>query len=93
MSFLGVALLSDLRKKHKGRFIQSTASYNASDAAIATWEKERFKGDYLEFVESIPYEETRNYVKLVFRNYITYKRMLTSEGFYIEQDFFDKIFN
>jgi soluble lytic murein transglycosylase len=90
---LGVALLSDLRKKFKGQFIQSTASYNASDTVISTWTKERFTGDYLEFIENIPYEETRNYVKLVFRNFITYKRLTTDKEFSIESDFFQKEFN
>jgi soluble lytic murein transglycosylase len=28
----------------------------------------------LEFIEDIPYEETKGYVKLVMRNYITYNR-------------------
>ncbi|MBC7430321.1 MAG: hypothetical protein H7336_17030, partial [Bacteriovorax sp.] len=68
--------------------VQSTAVYNASSSAISVWEKERFNGDYLEFIESIPYEETRNYIKLVFRNYITYRRILAKEKIQVSQDFF-----
>ena len=34
--------------------------------------KERFRGDAQEFIEDIPYEETRGYVRLVMRNLIFY---------------------
>ncbi|NOT79033.1 MAG: lytic transglycosylase domain-containing protein [Bacteriovoracaceae bacterium] len=85
---MGTAFLSELKKKYKGQFIQTTAAYNASTSAIATWEKERFNGNHIEFIEMIPYEETRNYVKLVFRNYITYQRVLNSEGVLIPKNFF-----
>lgn len=90
---MGTALLRDLREKYNGKFVQTVAAYNASESAIATWMKERFNGDYFEFVESIPYEETRNYIKLVFRNYMTYKRILSKEDFIIDKDFFEKNFN
>ncbi len=86
---MGTALLAELRTKYKGKFIQSTAAYNASTDAIAVWERERFNGDYIEFVEMIPYEETRNYIKLVFRNFITYKRILTNEPVFINSKFFE----
>lgn len=86
---LGTAFLSDLREKFNGKFVQSVAGYNASTSAIAVWEKERFNGDYLEFIEMIPYEETRNYVKLVFRNYMTYKRILEKADVVIPKDFFE----
>ncbi len=89
---MGVALLNRLRSKYSGHFIQTTASYNASSSAIATWEKERFNGNYVEFVEMIPYEETRNYIKLVFRNFMTYKRILNTEDEVIPKDFFSSPF-
>lgn len=85
---MGVALLAELQTFYKGKFAQNVAAYNASSAAIAVWEKERFNGDYIEFIEMIPYEETRNYIKLVFRNYITYKRILGAEEVIIPEDFF-----
>jgi soluble lytic murein transglycosylase len=34
--------------------------------------KSRFRGDPMEFIEDIPYEETRAYVRLVMRNLIFY---------------------
>ncbi|MGZ3721780.1 MAG: hypothetical protein ACXVA9_02540, partial [Bdellovibrionales bacterium] len=39
---------------------------------IRNWMKTRFHGDALEFIEEIPYEETRSYVRLVMRNLIFY---------------------
>jgi len=90
---LGVALLKSLREKFNKSFIHSTAAYNASEDAIKKWQQERFNGDYFEFIELIPYEETRNYIKLVFRNYITYKRILNNEPFTLKKDFFEKEFN
>lgn len=87
---MGTALLKDLREKFKFKFVQSVAAYNASEDVIAVWEKERFNGNYFEFIEMIPYEETRNYIKLVFRNYMTYKRIMATEDFTIDKDFFSK---
>lgn len=90
---MGVALLSELHARFKGKFAQNVAAYNASTSVIDVWERERFNGDYLEFIEMIPYEETRNYIKLVFRNYMTYKRLLSNEEFLIPEDFFATPFN
>lgn len=89
---MGTAFLKNLREKSKSKFLQTVAAYNASERVIAVWEKERFNGNYFEFIEMIPYEETRNYIKLVFRNYITYKRITGKEEFMIDKDFFTKPF-
>jgi soluble lytic murein transglycosylase len=89
---MGTALLKDLREKFKGKFAQTVAAYNASDEAIRIWERDRFNGNYLEFIEMIPYEETRNYIKLVFRNYITYKRITSNNEFLLDKDFFSRAF-
>ena len=34
--------------------------------------------DPLEFIEEIPYDETRLYVKLVMRNFVTYQRRMST---------------
>jgi soluble lytic murein transglycosylase len=80
---LGTALIRDLLKRWDGHFIPAVASYNASEKAIEGWLKTRYRGDALEFIEDIPYEETRTYVKLVTRNFIFYSR-LNSKGSAIE---------
>lgn len=80
---VGAAHLRDLLKRHKGQFVPAVASYNASEKAISTWMKTRFRGDTLEFIEEIPYEETRTYVRLVMRNLIFYS-LLKSRSASIE---------
>ena len=72
---LGTAFVRELLDHWNGGFIPSVASYNASEKAISGWLKSRYRGDVLMFIEDIPYEETRNYIKLVMRNYVFYQRL------------------
>jgi soluble lytic murein transglycosylase len=72
---LGAVVLSELNKKYQNRFILATGAYNASDKAIMGWLNTRYNNNSLEFIEDIPYEETRSYIKLVMRNYIYYLRI------------------
>ncbi len=72
---LGSSYLRELLDRYKEQFIMTVASYNASEKAIRGWIKSRYRGDVLEFIEDIPYEETRGYVKLVLRNFIFYTRL------------------
>jgi soluble lytic murein transglycosylase len=48
------------------------SAYNAGLAAARRWSSRLRDEDLDEFVERIPYRETRNYVKLVYRNYQVY---------------------
>ncbi|MDZ4081570.1 MAG: lytic transglycosylase domain-containing protein [Bdellovibrionales bacterium] len=73
---LGTVFLKDLFTKYGDRFILSVAAYNANDKAIQGWLRTRMRKDPLEFIEEIPYDETRLYVKLVLRNFVTYQRRL-----------------
>ena len=52
----------------------SLAAYNAGPTISRKWEKRFNTDDSLYFIERIPYEETRNYVKLILRNYFYYKK-------------------
>lgn len=70
---IGSAYLRELWDKYNGELVLTVASYNASEKAILTWLKTRYRGDTVEFIEDIPYDETRDYVKLVLRNLITYQ--------------------
>jgi soluble lytic murein transglycosylase len=72
---LGAAYLHDLLGRWHGGFIPTVASYNAGNKAVAGWLKTRDSSDALQFIEDIPYEETRTYVKLVMRNFIFYSRL------------------
>ena len=51
------------------------AAYNAGELAVRTWQE---RGNYRsvdEFIEDIPYAETRNYVKKVLTSYFHYKKL------------------
>ena len=72
---IGSALIKSLMEKHQGQFIPAVASYNAAETAIQGWFKTRFRGNSVNFIEDIPYKETRNYIKLVLRNLIFYEML------------------
>ncbi|MFS4460612.1 transglycosylase SLT domain-containing protein [Bdellovibrio sp. HCB2-146] len=76
---LGAYELKSLMDKYDQQFILSVSGYNANDSAIRGWMKTRFRPDPVEFIEEVPYEETRTYIKLVMRNYVFYRRLLNPQ--------------
>jgi soluble lytic murein transglycosylase len=77
---LGAALLRAQLDRYHGQFILAVASYNANDRAIKNWMTNRFHGNALEFIEDIPYDETRGYVRLVMRNLVFYNLLGSKEA-------------
>lgn len=70
---LGTKYLKQLLTRFDGNLIYTLASYNAGENRIDRWKKEIFRNeDPLATIESIPFEETRNYVKLIYRNKFFY---------------------
>lgn len=53
----------------------AVAGYNAGPVAVKSWVSKFQENDLDFFVEKIPYDETRNYVKKVFSNYWTYLKL------------------
>ncbi len=76
---LGAFELKRLLKLRQDQFILAIASYNAASSAIDGWLKTRYRENPIEFIEEVPYEETRVYIKLVLRNYIFYRRLLSKK--------------
>jgi soluble lytic murein transglycosylase len=72
---LGVQYLKDLLKRYSNNWYKAIAAYNAGEGAVDRWEREISTDDEEEFVERIPYLETRAYVKLVMRNHRIYSRL------------------
>jgi soluble lytic murein transglycosylase len=75
---LGQAYLGQMLNKFDGSYILAIASYNAGPSAAARWVREfgdpREPGvDVIDWVESIPYRETRNYVQRVIENLQVYR--------------------
>jgi soluble lytic murein transglycosylase len=62
------------------------SAYNAGLEPARRWSRRLPKDDVDEFVESIPYRETRNYVKLVYRNYQVYSYLQDGEPGEIEPE-------
>lgn len=58
-----------------GSMLYAVASYNAGPGAVNKWLKENQTRDIDEFIEDIPYQETQNYVRKVYRSYWCYSRM------------------
>lgn len=72
---LGTWILEETHQNYKNNSLLAVASYNAGSGKVATWLDERQLTDPDEFIEAIPYEETRDYVKQVFGNYWNYLRL------------------
>jgi len=72
---LGTRHLRELIKGFDGDVVYSVAAYNAGSSAVERWKKS-FKGlKKDEFIENIPYKETREYVKKVYASAATYRQL------------------
>lgn len=74
---LGSRYLSDLLIRARGIKQFALAGYNAGEGSVTRWRKENGDADLAEWVEQIPIQETRGYVKRVLRSYNTYKLLYT----------------
>jgi soluble lytic murein transglycosylase len=72
---LGSYYLSKLRLRFGGRDSAAIGSYNAGPEAIARWLDERGSLEDDEWVETIPYSQTRSYVKRVLRSQWAYRTL------------------
>ncbi|MBV9522165.1 MAG: lytic transglycosylase domain-containing protein [Alphaproteobacteria bacterium] len=78
---LGRAYLEDLLDKFNGSYVLSIAAYNAGPARVREWidnfgDPRTKKADVVDWVESIPFNETRNYVQRVLENLQVYRMRL-----------------
>ena len=89
---LGASYLSEQLNKFNNSYILTFAGYNAGPRRVDEWLK-RF-GDprgkplleVIDWVEQIPFKETRNYVQRILENYQVYKARLSGASLNIEQD-------
>lgn len=58
-----------------GSLPAAIAAYNAGEEAVSGWLKKGGYNSIDEFIEDIPYDETRNYVKRVLTTYFEYMRL------------------
>ena len=74
---LGASLVRELSARFAGSTPQVYAAYNAGTQTVDTWIARRLFDDPLIFIEMIPYQETRDYVKGVWRNQMVYEYIAT----------------
>ena len=72
---LGCAYFRHIQKLLNDNDMLAVASYNGGPNAVRSWKNSLDYNNFDEFVESIPYSETRDYVKKVFRTYWIYTNM------------------
>jgi soluble lytic murein transglycosylase len=70
---LGSRYLGELIRRFDGSVALALAAYNAGGGAVRRWLEQRQGLELDEFVEEIPVEETRGYVKRVLRSYAAYR--------------------
>ena len=90
---LGQAHLGELMEDWKGSYILAFASYNAGGGNVKKWidaygDPRRPEIDAIDWVERIPFTETRNYVQRVMENLQVYRNRLDGKStLAIERDF------
>ena len=72
---IGVRYVEQLLAQFSGNVVQTIASYNAGPIVVGSWASTHRGRSEDEFVELIPFQETRQYVKRVLRSYKEYVRL------------------
>lgn len=90
---LGSAFLETLLREWNGSYVLTIASYNAGPGRAREWiedwgDPRRSDADVVDWVELIPFSETRNYVQRVLENVQVYRHRLAGQPtpIQIEQD-------
>ena len=88
---LGAAHLGELVENFGGSYVMTFAAYNAGPSRVAAWVKAYGdprdpKVDVVNWIELIPFTETRNYVQRIMENLQVYRARLGSPALTIEAD-------
>lgn len=71
----GVRYLEQLLGQFSDNLVRAVAAYNAGPPIVTNWIQKFGDKEPDEFVEMIPYQETRQYVRRVLRSYREYRRL------------------
>ncbi len=88
---LGAAHLGELVDAYRGSYIMTFAGYNAGPGRVKQW-VERYGDprnpnvDPVDWIERIPFTETRNYVQKITENLQVYRERIDGKGLSIEKD-------
>jgi soluble lytic murein transglycosylase len=88
---LGGAYLRTLLDRYDGSFVLATAAYNAGMGRVDGWletygDPRRPSVDTIDWIERIPFDETRNYVQRVLENLQVYRAILGDATLRIADD-------
>ncbi|GAB4011906.1 MAG: hypothetical protein Fur0010_07060 [Bdellovibrio sp.] len=87
----GVRFLERLIRKYDGDLIKILSAYNAGEGNVKRWLSTYLAvSDPFIAIEMIPFQETRNYVKLIYRNYYFYNLLSDNKNF-LEAQFSENI--
>lgn len=76
---MGTYYLAKIQKELYDNEVLSLSGYNGGPGNASYWWSTKYRGDLDEFIEGIPFYETRNYVKRVLKSYWEYKRLYDRE--------------
>ncbi|HUO59677.1 MAG TPA: transglycosylase SLT domain-containing protein [Candidatus Acidoferrales bacterium] len=77
---LGTRFFRKMVDEYNGQVEYALAAYNAGTNRVDDWRTVGHYNDIAEFVESIPFTETREYVQAIVRNAQIYKRLYPAEA-------------
>ncbi|MBF0426191.1 MAG: lytic transglycosylase domain-containing protein [Magnetococcales bacterium] len=77
---LGQSYLYRMLKRFDGDLVMALISYNAGPARADNWRHDRQIKDSLTFIEEIPIQETRDYVKKVTHGLAMYRQLIYGNG-------------
>jgi soluble lytic murein transglycosylase len=77
---IGATYFGGLLKRYEGSEALALAAYNAGDGPVKRWLEQRGSLPLDAFVEEIPVQETRGYVKRVLRSYAAYRFLYGGRG-------------
>jgi soluble lytic murein transglycosylase len=77
---LGTLYFRKIVDHYDGGIAYALAAYNAGENRVADWRKSGEFKDVEEFVESIPFTETREYVQAILRNAVLYRLLYPPKG-------------
>jgi soluble lytic murein transglycosylase len=72
---LGTRYFKEMVDKYNGQYEYALAAYNAGSDRVGDWLEQGHYRDPQEFVESIPFTETREYVQAILRNANVYRQL------------------
>jgi soluble lytic murein transglycosylase len=76
---LGTHYFKEMVAQYNGQVEYALAAYNAGSNRVDEWLQSGHYRDVAEFVESIPFTETREYVQAIMRNAKVYQRLYPQE--------------